>query len=97
MKKSGSSAGSENKEEKRIERILASRTYARKSREKKNVYLDDLMASRNMLTKNNGRLALENERLRQQVILLTKNTQEVMNKLSKREAPSNLWTPQLSS
>mmetsp|Transcript_36126 Transcript_36126/g.43151 ORF Transcript_36126/g.43151 Transcript_36126/m.43151 type:complete len:233 (+) Transcript_36126:384-1082(+) len=98
MKKSTLSAGgNENEEETRMERILTNRAYARKSREKKSVYLGDLMVSKNTLTKNNDRLAFENERLRRQVILLTKNTQEVMNKLSKREASSNLWTPQLSS
>eukprot|EP00555_Chaetoceros_dichaeta_P012630 CAMPEP_0198251966 /NCGR_PEP_ID=MMETSP1447-20131203/2617_1 /TAXON_ID=420782 /ORGANISM="Chaetoceros dichaeta, Strain CCMP1751" /LENGTH=125 /DNA_ID=CAMNT_0043937101 /DNA_START=283 /DNA_END=657 /DNA_ORIENTATION=- len=98
MKKSTLSAGgNENEEETRMERILTNRAYARKSREKKSVYLGDLMVSKNTLTKNNDRLAFENERLRRQVILLTKNKQEVMNKLSKREASSNLWTPQLSS
>lgn len=97
MKKSTLSTGDhETKEKTRIKRILASRGYARKNREKMNIYMDDLLTSRNILTKSNNRLALENEKLRQQVILLTKNAQEVINKLSQREVPSNLWTPQLS-
>ena len=74
-----------------MKHILASRAYARKSREKKFTYLDNLAKSRKLLTKDNSRLMLENEKLRQHVILLTTKTQQVTKQLTQSEPSPDLY------
>jgi len=77
------------KEEKRMERILASRIYARKTRQRKIIYLDNLVSSRKHLLKKNERLNSDNKRLKEEIFFLT-------SQLPKGELSSNLCTPQLS-